>query len=107
MMSSSPLSSGPACCCSNRCPWRANCWVVPRAMVRFTGLMARERSAGGVTVRVVDPETPPTAAVIVVVPAAIDVAIPREPAALLMEATEGTDDVQLADAVRTCVLLSE
>ena len=39
-------------------------------MVRFVGLMARETSAGGVTVRVVDPETPPTAAVIVVVPAA-------------------------------------
>ena len=76
-------------------------------MVRFVGLMATETSTGGVTVRVVDPETPPTAAVIVVVPTAIDVARPREPAALLMEATEDTDDVQLTDCVRTCVPPSE
>ena len=60
-----------------------------------------------VTVRVVEPEIPPTAAVIVVWPAATDVALPLEPAALLMEATEGTDDVQLTDCVRSCVLLSE
>ena len=54
------------------------------------------------TVRVVDPATPPTAAVIVVVPAAIDVALPLEPAALLMVATAVFDDVQLADCVRSC-----
>jgi hypothetical protein len=76
-------------------------------MVRFVGLMARERSAGGVTVTVVNPETLPTVAVIVVVPVATEVASPLEPAALLMVATVAADDVQFADVVRTCVLLSE
>ena len=60
-----------------------------------------------VTVRVVDAEMPPTAAVIVVVPSATEVARPFAPAALLMVATEMSDDVQLADVVRSCVLLSE
>ena len=55
----------------------------------------------------VDAETPPTAAVIVVVPAASDVALPLEPAVLVIEATEMSDDVQLADCVRACVLPSE
>ena len=59
------------------------------------------------TVKVVDAETPPTAAVIVVVPTATDVARPFVPAALLMVAIEVTDEVQLADCVRSCLLLSE
>jgi hypothetical protein len=65
--------------------------------------------AGGplVTLRVVDTEMPPTAAVIGVSPSATEVARPFVPAALLMVATEVTDDVQLAAVVRTCVLLSE
>jgi hypothetical protein len=44
---------------------------------------------------------------IAVVPAAIAVASPLEPPALLMEATEGADEVQVADVVKFCVLLSE
>jgi hypothetical protein len=56
---------------------------------------------------VVDAETPPTAAVIVVVPSATEVARPFVPAALLMVATEVTDDVQVAAIVRSCVLLFE
>jgi hypothetical protein len=60
-----------------------------------------------VTLRVVDAETPPTAAVIVVVPSATEVARPFVPAALLMVATEVTDDVQVAAIVRSCVLLFE
>ena len=76
-------------------------------MLGFAGLMARDTSVAVVTVRVVDAETPPTAAVIVVAPAAIAVALPLEPAALLMVATEVSDDVQLADVVRSCVLPSE
>ena len=76
-------------------------------MLGFVGLMAMDTSVNEVTVRVVDPETPPTVAVIVVVPAATVVALPLEPAALLMVATEGTDDVQAADVVRSCVLPSE
>jgi hypothetical protein len=73
-------------------------------MLGFVGLTVMDRSVGGVTVRVaIVLEIPPDAAVIVVVPAAIAVASPS----LLMEATEGTDEVQVADVVRFCVLLSE
>ena len=60
-----------------------------------------------VTLRVVDLETPPIAAVIVVVPSATEVARPFVPAALLMVATEIADDVQLTAVVRFCVLLFE
>ena len=52
-----------------------NCWVAPKAMLGFVGLMARDTSVTAVTVRVVDAEMPPIAAVIVVVPAATDVAV--------------------------------
>jgi len=76
-------------------------------MLGFVGPMARDTSVAVVTVRVVDPATPPTAAVIVVVPAAIDVALPLEPAALLMEATALFEEVQLADCVKSWVLASE
>ena len=76
-------------------------------MLGFAGLMAMERSAAGVTVRVVDAETPPTEAVIVVVPTATAVARPFVPAALLIVATAVADEPQVADCVRSCVLLSE
>jgi hypothetical protein len=59
-----------------------------------------------ITVRVVEPEMPPDAAVIVDVPKATGVAIPLEPAILLMVATDVADELQLADAVRSCVVLS-
>ena len=60
-----------------------------------------------VTLRVVDPETLPSTAVIVVVPVATDVARPFVPAALLIVAIEISDDVQLTAVVRSCVLLFE
>ena len=46
-----------------------------------------DTSVAEVTVSVVDPDLPPDVAVIVVEPAATDVARPLEPAALLMVAT--------------------
>jgi hypothetical protein len=88
-------------------PVVVNCRVVPRAMLGFVGLIARDTSVAVVTVSVVDAETPPTAAVIVVIPAATAVALPLEPAALLMVATAVSDEVQVADVVTSCVLLSE
>jgi hypothetical protein len=60
-----------------------------------------------VTVRVVEPEMFPEVAVIVVVPVAIEVALPFDPVALLMVATDAAEEAQLTDAVRPCVLLSE
>ena len=44
---------------------------------------------------------------IVVVPSATEAARPFVPAALLMVATEVSDDVQLTAVVRSCVLLFE
>ena len=77
-------------------------------MLGFSGLMAMDRRNGaGGTNRVVEPETFPDVAVIVVVPAAKAVAVPLEPASLLMEATDVTDELQVTDVVRFGVLLSE
>ena len=47
-----------------------NCWDVPFAMLRLAGVIARDTSIAGVTVKVVDPETLPDIAVIVTVPVA-------------------------------------
>jgi hypothetical protein len=48
----------------------------------------------------------PDVAIIVVEPAATDVAIPLEPA-LLMVATPAVNEFQVTDVVRSCVVLSE
>ena len=60
-----------------------------------------------VTVSVAALEIPPDAAVIVVEPAATEVANPLEPAALLMVATPAADELQVTAVVRFCVVLSE
>jgi hypothetical protein len=52
-------------------------------------------------------ETLPDVAVIVVEPAATEVAKPLEPAALLMAATAASDELQVTVIVRSCVVLSE
>jgi hypothetical protein len=51
------------------------------------------------TVRSVDPETPPLLAVVVAVPAASDAASPLEPVALLIVATAVSDELQVAEVV--------
>ena len=63
----------------------------------------------GVTVSSVEPETPPQLAVIVVEPAANEVANPMEPVAvvLLIVATDGDDEFHVAEFVKICVVLSE
>jgi len=66
-----------------------------------------DTSVVAVTVSVVDPETLPDAAVIVVEPADADVAKPMEPAVLLIFATVAFDEVQTTVVVRSCVVLSE
>jgi len=66
-----------------------------------------ETSVAAVTVNVVDPDTLPTAARIVVDPAAAEVARPIEPAVLLTVATPVLVEVQVAEAVRFCVEPSE
>jgi hypothetical protein len=92
---------------SEKVPVAVNCWVVPRAMFGLVGVTLMERRNAGVTVRVVEPEMPPEVAVIVAVPAATVVALPLVPAVLLMVATDAADELQVTDAVRSWVVLSE
>ena len=84
-----------------------NCWVVAKAMLGLAGVIAMDTSVAAVTVSVVDPDMLPDVAVIVVEPAATDVARPLEPAALLMVATPVVNEFQVTDVVRSCVVLSE
>ena len=84
-----------------------NCLVVPLTMLGLAGVTAMETSVAEVTVSVVEPDTLPDVALIVVEPAAAEVANPLEPAALLMAATAAVDEFQVAVVVRSCVVLSE
>ncbi len=70
-------------------------------MLGLDGLIAKDTSVAGVTVRVVDPEMPPDVAVIVVVPAAAEVASPFEPVVLLIDATPVLDEFQAAVDVKS------
>jgi hypothetical protein len=81
--------------------------LVPLAIPGFTGVIVRETSVAGVTESVVAPETLPDAAVIVVEPAAADVANPLLPAALQMVATPLEEELQVAVYDMSCVVLSE
>jgi len=76
-------------------------------MLGLLGVTEIDTSVAGVTVNVVEPEMPPDVAVIVVEPAAVEVANPLEPAVLLIAATAEVDELHVTDAVRSCVVLSE
>ena len=76
-------------------------------MLGLVGVTVRETSVAGVTVSIVDPETVPNAATIVVAPVATEVATPLDPAALLIVAMPGYDELQVTAFVRSCVELSE
>ena len=80
---------------------------VPLAMLGLTGETAMDTSVAAVTVRLVDPVVLPDAAVIVVDPAATEVANPLEPAVLLTVAAPELDEPQVTAVVRSCVVLSE
>ena len=92
---------------SEKVPVAVNCSVVLRAMPGLVGVTAMDTSVAELTVRVVEPEMRPEAAVIVAVPAATGVTCPLEPAALLIVATDVFDELHVTDAVISCVLLSE
>ena len=66
-----------------------------------------DTSVAAVTLNVVLPEIAPDVAVIVVTPTAAEVANPLEPAALLMVATAGLEELQVTDDVRSWVVRSE
>src|SRR5712692_11651405 len=75
-------------------------------MLGVVGVTVIVDRVAAVTVSVVLPETPPKVAVIVVVPAATDVARPFDPLALLIVATPGLDELQVTWVVRSCFVLS-
>ena len=75
---------------------------MPMPRVCPTGVTLMETRLGAVTVRLVDPETPPREAVIVVEPAATPVAIPDAP----MVAVFVEEELQLTSAVRSALLPS-
>jgi hypothetical protein len=61
-----------------------------------------DTSVAAVTVKLVEPETPLRAAMIVVEPGLSAVASPIVPAALLIEATLGLAELQVTEVVRSC-----
>ncbi len=75
-------------------------------MLGLVGVTPIETNVAGVTVSPVDADTPLSDAPIIVFPTADPVARPFEPLALLIGAVAEFDDVQVTDAVRSCVLLS-
>ena len=88
-------------------PTAVNCSVVPAAMLGLTGVTAIETKVAAVTVKVTAGElTALSAAVTDVAPGVSVVARPLDPAALLIDATAGFDDIQMTVVVRFWVELS-
>ena len=92
---------------SEKVPVALNCCEVPSAILGFTGVTLMETRVTAVTVSDVEPETVPDVAVIEVAPTAWEVADPFELLSLLMVATEVSEELQMTDAVRSCMVLSE
>lgn len=86
---------------SENVPIAANWKVVFRPIWGLGGVTAMDIRAAFVTVRLVLLEIPLLAAVIVVVPAVTGVAKPLEPAALLMDAMDGFEELQVTKLVRS------
>jgi hypothetical protein len=86
---------------SLKTPLAVNCWVVPAAMDADPGRTLIETRVAGITFSVVEPETPPELAVMIVLPAPAPEASPEA----LMVATEATDELQFT-LLSTCELPS-
>ena len=84
---------------SENVPVAVNCWTVPRTRAGFAGVMAIETRIAWVTVRVLDPDTPDSVALMVAEPVARLLAKP-EP---VIVATPLLDEAQAAEAVMSFV----
>jgi hypothetical protein len=92
---------------SENFPIARNCWVFPRAMLGFVGVTVRDVSVAAVTISVAGPEvTLVKDDVMEAVPTLTAVALPFEPAALLMVATPELDVVQVARVVKVWIFPS-
>jgi len=81
--------------------------AVPMGTLAEAGATVMDSSSAGVIVKVALFEViPMRLAVIVVVPAATDVATPLEPDVLLMVATSVSEDFQVTNDVKSCAVLS-
>ena len=87
-------------------PVAVNCCVRPAATDGFVGVTCIDTSVAAVTVSVVEPVTPASVALIVVVPTFSAVARPCEPAAFEIVAIVTTDDAHVTCVVRFCVVAS-
>ena len=76
-----------------------NCWVLPRGIVIFEGETVMETKAGCPTVRFVEEEIEPEAAVMLAVPTPALVAKPFVPELLLTIATRAADELHVATEV--------
>lgn len=79
----------------------ASCNVLPDCNTSLPGLMDTLTGSGAVNVNVVEPTTDPSVALIVVVPVPTSVAKPADPGLLLIVATVGSEELQVAIAVRS------
>ncbi len=76
-----------------------NCCCAPTISEDVDGVTASETGTAGLTNRLAEPLTEPELAEMVVLPGEILVAYPGE----FIAATAGTDEVQVADCVMSCV----
>lgn len=88
-------------------PVAVNCALDPDAMLGLPGVTEMDCKVALLTISVVVPETLPDRAVIVLLPAATEVATPLKPVALLMVAVPVLEELQVTDLVRSCVVLLE
>ena len=91
---------------SEKVPVAVNCCEIPSGMFGFAGVTAIELITAAVTVKVVDPETVPEVAVIVLLPAASVFASPCVGMVVLIVATAVFDELHVALPVRFCVVPS-
>jgi hypothetical protein len=91
---------------SEKVPMAMNCLICPRAMLGFDGVTEIDSNTGAVTVSVAEPDMLENVAVMSVDPSATAVAKPFELDVLLIVATPGFDEVQVAHVTKSCLVLS-
>ena len=88
-------------------PVAVNCCAVPFTMLGVGGVIPMDTNVAAVTVKVTAGEViPPSAAVMPLVPTAVEAAKPLLPPALLIVATAGEADAQVTELVKFWVVLS-
>jgi hypothetical protein len=92
---------------SENVPIAVNCLVLPRAMLVFVGVTTKALSVAAVTESVAELDVTPVKDDVMLAPPTLTaVALPCEPAALLMVATPELDVAQVATVVKIWVVVS-